>query len=108
MLIFSPNSIPDDEGLESANNEINLMMPAEGDVAPQLSPFSNLKDRRFDVAEGDYSSSDDAYSSRRSKPQKLKSPLIFSGNRMNESQKSQTLQNRDNGHVDEGGDSKCL
>ena len=78
-------------------------MPAEGDVAPRLSPFSNLKDRRFDVAECEYSSSDDGSPSRRPRTPKVKSPLIFSGNRMHESQKGQVLQNRDSGRVDGGG-----
>ena len=86
--------------MEVAINEKNLMMPAEGDVAPRLSPFSNLKDRRFDVVEGDYSSSDDASPSIKSRAPKLKSPLIFSGNRMHESQKGQVLQNRESGQVD--------
>ena len=84
-------------------NEKNLLMPAVGDVAPRLSPFSNLKDRRFDVAERDYSSSDDASPSRRPRTPKVKSPLIFSGNRMHESQKGLVLQNRDSGRVDGGG-----
>ena len=79
-------------------------MPAEADVAPRLSPFSNLKERRNVIAQGDYSSSDDASPSQKPRLPKTKSPLLFSGNRIHESQKGQTMQAQSEGRVDgEGG-----
>ena len=84
---------------QSHNDHKSLLMPVEADIAPRLSPFSNLKERRNVAAQGDYSSSDESGPSRRTRPPRSKSPLIFSGNRVHESLKSPNLANEG----DEGG-----
>lgn len=82
---------------EISNNQKNLLNSTEGDIAPRLSPFSNLKERRAVITDEDYSSSDDAAPAPKTRASRPRSPLLFSGNRMTESQKHQTTQNHSEG-----------
>lgn len=103
-LYCSHESNADDEVAEISKNHGDFLTPVEADVAPRLSPFSNLKERRAVIEQGDFSSSDDASPSQRPRATKAKSPLLLSGNRFHESQKTQNLQSQGNTRSDgEGG-----